>query len=233
MRPFETVAAARTPDGRELSLHRRGDDWFIQLDGDELMSTRRSASERALGELACRALDGVRRPRVLIGGLGLGFTLRAVLDGLGPAEVVVAEVFPDVVEWGRTHLRDVHGPSLGDPRLRIDARDVWDLLAPGSAWDAVLLDVDNGPEAWCLDRNERLYADAGLARIASSLAPSGVLAVWSARPAPGLERRLRAAGWEVADHPVHAHGAKGTRHHVIVARRAGPARRRSRAGRGR
>lgn len=217
MRPFETLDSVRTPDGRRLTLHHRDGDYFIQLDGDELMSTRRSASERALGELAAEALERLRRPRVLIGGLGLGFTLRAVLEALADARIVVAEVFPEVAAWGRGPLRVLHGGSLEDRRVRIEVADVWSLLEPGAGWDAVLLDVDNGPEAWCLDRNERLYSDGGLDRIEASLTPGGLLAVWAARPAPAFVRRLRSRGHAVRSRSLAAHGAKGTRHCVILA----------------
>jgi spermidine synthase len=220
MRPFDTLASARTPDGRELTLHRRDGDYFMQLDGDELMSTRRAASERLLGEVACREVAGAVAPRVLVGGLGLGFTLRAVLEGLPGGRVVVAEVFPEVVAWGREHLGSVHGTSLEDPRAEVVVRDVWELLAPGAGWDAVLLDVDNGPDAWCLERNARLYSGHGLDRIARSLTSTGVLAIWSARPAPAFEKRLRSAGYDVARRVAHAHAGKGPRHVVMVAKRA-------------
>lgn len=226
MRPFETLASVHTPDGRELSLHHRDGDYFIQLDGDELMSTRRSASEEALGELACEALQSVPRPRLLIGGLGLGFTLRAVLRALGSAEIVVAELFPEVVTWARGPLRALHGASLDDSRVRVEIGDVWDVLPAGGGWDGVVLDVDNGPEAWCLDANERLYSAAGLARLEDGMAPGGILAVWAARAAPAFVRALRSRGWEVQDRSIPAHGSKGTRHRVIVARRQ-----RSRRGR--
>jgi spermidine synthase len=218
VRPFETLAAAHTSEGRELTLHHRDGDYFIQLDGDELMSTRRSASERYLGEEACRALLGVHRPRVLIGGLGLGFTLRAVLEGRGDAEVVVAEVFPEVVEWGIEHLRPVHGATLEDPRVRVEVADVWELLVAEARWDAVLLDVDNGPEAWCLESNSRLYSGQGLERMERSLGPGGLLAVWAARPAPRFVRDLGARGWEVTSRTMPAHGQRGTRHVVVVAK---------------
>ena len=221
MRPFDTLASARTPDGRELTLHRRDGDYFMQLDGDELMSTRRAASERLLGEVACREVAGAVAPRVLVGGLGLGFTLRAVLEGLPGGRVVVAEVFPEVVAWGREHLGSVHGTSLEDPRAEVVVRDVWELLAPGAGWDAVLLDVDNGPDALAHDRNAELYARAGIAHAHRALAPSGVLAVWSFSDDPEFTARLRRGGFDVRIERVSAsRKGRGRRHVIWVATRS-------------
>lgn len=220
MRPFETLATAVTPDGRELTLHRRDRDYFIQLDGDELMSTRRHQSERALAELACRRLQQARAPRILIGGLGLGYTLRAALELLPTeSEVVVAEVFAAVVEWNRTFLAEVAGPTLSDPRVRVDERDVWAVLGDTGRYDAILLDVDNGPHAWCLDSNSRLYETRGLERIGKVLTPGGTLAIWSARSDGAFARRLKSGGYSVETEVIRAHGSKGPKHAVILARR--------------
>ncbi len=220
MRPFETLASVTTPDGRRLTLHRRDGDFFINLDGDELMSSRAHGSETALAELTCRDLPNVRCPRVLIGGLGLGFTLRAALETLPrTAEVIVAELFPCVVEWHRRYLADL-GKPLEDPRVRVIERDVVDLLGDSSPapYQVILLDVDNGPSAWCQDSNRRLYDRRGLARIRRSLAPGGVLAVWSAQPDPTFVKRLQQCGFGARTETVRARGRKGSRHTIFLAR---------------
>ena len=217
MKPFETLERFTTPDGQELTFHRRDGDHFVYLDGDELMSSRAPGSERALAELACGHLSG--RPRVLIGGLGLGFTLRAALDVLPPgAEVVVAEVFACVIEWNRTYVPDLQGDALTDRRTRIERGDVWDVLRGRAPWDAVLLDVDNGPEAWCLESNSRLYDKPGLLQIQAALAPGGVAAFWSAHPDPRFLKLLRKSGFDARSHAVRARGEKGAKHAVFIAR---------------
>ena len=218
MKAFETLDRFKTPDGRELTFHRRDGDYFVYLDGEELMSTRAPGSEKALAELACEGLG--ERPRVLIGGLGLGFTLRAALDVLpAGAEVVVAELFAEVIEWNRTWLRDLQGGALTDRRTRIARADVWDLVRRQGPWDAILLDVDNGPEAWCFDSNRRLYDRAGLDRIRQALKPRGVAAFWAAQADPRFLKALRKAGFDARRHTVRAHRGRGARHSVFVARR--------------
>ncbi len=218
MKAFETIDRWVTPDGRELTFHRRDGDHFVYLDGDELMSTRAPGSERALAELACAGLAG--RPRVLIGGLGLGYTLRAALDVLPPgARVVVAEVFDCVIRWNREQLPRLQGGALTDRRTRIVHADVWEVLRREGPWDAVLLDVDNGPAAWCLDGNRRLYDRAGLEAIAGRLQPDGVVAFWSAHPDPRFVKTLRRAGFDARSHTVRAHRQRGARHAVFVGRR--------------
>ncbi len=217
MRPFETLDRFTTPDGRQLTFHRRDGDHYVYLDGDELMSTRAPGSERALAELACDGLEG--RPRVLIGGLGLGFTLRAALDVLPPgAQVVVAELFDKVIEWNRRYLAGLQGGALTDRRTRIVRADVWDLVEREAPWNAILLDVDNGPEAWCFDANRRLYDRAGLARIRAALAPRGVAAFWAAQADPRFLKTLRKSGFEARSHTVRANRGRGARHVVFVAR---------------
>ncbi len=219
MRPFETLDAITTPDGQRLSLHHRDGDYFIDLDGHELMSTRVHDSETALGELACARLGRIKHPRVLIGGLGLGFTLRSALDTLPDgAEVVVGEVFPIVVAWHQTHLQSL-GVPLDDPRVRVHEGDVSDLLG----WDgrhryhAIVLDTDNGPDATCLPSNASLYDDLGIERIKQSLEPGGVLAVWSAHTDPKFSRRLRRHGFSVTMETVRGHRRKGPRHTIFLA----------------
>lgn len=219
MRPFETLDRFRTPDGRDLTLHRRDDDWFIHLDGDELMTTRAASSERALAELACRQLEPAGKPRVLIGGLGLGYTLRAALDELPHAsEVVVAEVYSAVIAWNRTHLAELQKGAVSDRRVRIVEKDVWHLLGEEDAFDAVLLDVDNGPDAWCLETNGRIYGREGLERIQRCLRPRGILGVWSAQANQAFLKRLRKGGFDARAHGVRGHHGKGAAYTVFLAR---------------
>lgn len=223
MRPFETLESFTTPEGRRLTLHHRDGDYFIDLDGHELMSTRSPGSESELATLGCRHLSRAKSCRVLIGGLGLGFTLRSALDLLpGTAEVVVAEVFPCIVEWHARHLRHL-GVSVEDERVHVHEGDVQELLGGSGAdrYDAIMLDVDNGPDATCLDANAGLYDDLGIALLATSLTSRGVLAVWSAHPDPAFEKRLRRGGFKVRAETVRSQGRKGHRHTIFVARPAG------------
>lgn len=218
MKPFETLATTRTAEGLALTLHRRGRDYFINLDGEELMSTRRNRSEAALAELAWRELGEVSRPVVLIGGLGLGYTLRAALDGLPPAgRLVVSELFAAVVEWNLEYL-ERSATALTDPRVEIVQRDVWSVIA-GSVdrFDAILLDVDNGPSAWCLESNGRLYGREGIAAVRRSLKRRGLLGIWSAYADPSFVRLLRASGFEARTETVRARGEKGSRHTIFLA----------------
>ncbi len=182
------------------------------------MSSRSPGSECALAELGCRDLPS-KKPRVLIGGLGLGFTWRGALQELPPgAEVVVAEAFAAVIEWNRTHLKELQGRALEDRRSTFVEGDVWDSLSEAASFDSILLDVDNGPSAWCLASNERLYGHAGLERIRAALKPGGVLAVWSAYPGGDFLKRLKKRGFEARAHSVRSRGRKGHRHTIFVAR---------------
>ncbi len=217
MKAFETLDRVTTPDGRELTLHRRGRDYFVYLDGDELMSSRAPGTEKALAEITCRDLGG--RPRVLVGGLGLGFTLRAALDVLPPgAKVVVAEVFATVIKWNRTYLADLQGDALTDRRTTITHGDVWDLARKEGPWDAILLDVDNGPAAWCLESNGRLYSQAGLLQIQAALAPGGVVAFWSADSDARFVKTLHKCGFDARSQAVRARAGRGARNTIFVAR---------------
>jgi len=221
MRPFETLDRVATPEGRELSLHHHDGHYFIHLDGEELMSTWVHGSESALAELACRELPHAKRPRILIGGLGLGFTLRAALEVLPKnAEVIVAELFPRVVEWNRTHLAD-RGRPLDDPRVRVHSGDVLGLLRESSSrrYHAVLLDVDNGPSEWCLESNSGLYNRQGLDQIRKSIVPGGILAVWSAYPDPTFVKNLKKGGFQARAQNVRGRGKKGPRHTIFLARK--------------
>lgn len=216
--------AAVTPDGAgELRLMQRGSEFSIMVGGNELMNSRLGGSEAALADLACKRLKGRAAPRLLIGGLGMGFTLRAALAGLAAdASVTVAELVPAVVAWARGPLAGVFGDSLGDPRVAIRECDVAELIASArSAYDAILLDVDNGPGGLVSPANDSLYGPAGLALAARALSSGGVLAVWSCAPDEGFARRLRHAGYEVSEDRVRAYGRGGARHVVWVATRAG------------
>ncbi len=220
MRPFETMASVTTPDGQRLTLHRRDRDFFIYLDGDELMSSRAHGSESVMAELACRDLPDRTAHRVLIGGLGLGYTLRAALEVLPKdAEVVVAEIFPCIVAWNSLYLEHL-GKPLEDPRVRVQEQDVNTLLEDSCRhrFHVILLDVDNGPSAWCLESNRRLYRPEGLARIKRSLTPGGVLAVWSAYSNPTFGKRLRQCGFAVQTESVRGRGRKGAQHTIFLAR---------------
>jgi spermidine synthase len=197
VKPSVLVAATTTADGARLTLHRRDGVWQLRVGGHGLMSTAQTRSEAALAELGCATLAAAGRPRVLIGGLGLGFTLRRVLELVpAAARVQVAELLPAVVEWNRAHLREVNGAQLDDPRVEVVVGDVGALLAaaPAGAYDAVLLDVDNGPTALVDARNARLYGDAGLRTLARALRPGGRAVFWSAAPDRGFLKRLDAAG---------------------------------------
>ena len=219
MIPWVQLGAATVPDGGgELRLMRRGAEFSILASAIELMNSRLSGSEEALARATCARLQGRPAPRVLIGGLGLGFTLRAALADLGPgAAVTVAELVPEVVAWGRGPLARIHGSGLTDPRVAIFEGDVSDLIAGAAAgYDAILLDVDNGPAGLTRAANDGLYGAAGLARARAALRPGGVLAVWSAGPHPAFAKRLGGVGFAVEELRVRANGrGRGGARHVI------------------
>jgi spermidine synthase len=194
------------------------------LGANELMNSRKTGSEEALAALACAGLGGTARPRVLIGGLGMGFTLRAALAALpAGAEVVVAELVPGVVAWARGEMAALYGDSLSDARVRIVEEDVARTIASARAgWDAILLDVDNGPEGITVESNDALYAPAGLAAARAALRPRGVLAVWSSGPDAAFTARLRRAGFQVDEQVVRGgSGGRGARHLIWLARAPG------------
>ena len=221
MKPYKELARTTTRDGTQLTLLQHSDDYYIEVDGATLMSTRAPASERALAELAISALVNIQCPRVLIGGLGLGFTLGAALDGLPRgAAVVVAEISAPVVEWNRKFSFESSKDRLADPRVVVELRDVVAVLREASlTFDAILLDVDNGPETYCLESNYRLYNSEGLARIKRALRPGGILAVWSAEPSPAFARKLRKAGFMTEMTTVRSRGRKGARHIIFLGRK--------------
>lgn len=231
MKPFRLLECVVTRDNRELALYQRGGDFHIHVDGLDLMSSRSHGSEEEMARMALEALGDRPARRVLVGGLGMGFTLRATLDALTArggtaAELVVAEAFPAVVAWNRGPLAHLAGRPLEDPRARVVVGDVADRLAAAAAgegaseepYDLILLDVDNGPEAFTLEGNEHLYTEKGLQRIARALVPGGVLAVWSAHDDPRFTHRLRKAGFDTRTRRLRARACgKGERHVIFLA----------------
>jgi spermidine synthase len=213
--PWVIVASARVPGGGTMSLARRGEEWVIRVDGRDLMRSAAHASEAALADLACREIRS-HSPRVLVGGLGMGYTLAEALRALPRrAEVVVAEVVPEVVEWNRGPLADLAGRPLRDPRVTVEIADVAELL--GGRFDAILLDLDNGPAALSHPANARLYSDAGIAACRRALGPRGVLATWSAADDPSFTSRLARGGFSAKVHRVAAHGTRGRKHAIWIA----------------
>lgn len=221
MKPWAVLGRTRAPDGTELVLTRHVSEYLIQAGGQSLMSSRAHGSEDALAALGCGRARALPRPAVLIGGLGMGFTLRAALDALPPAaRVVVAELIPAVVEWNEGELGDLAGRPLGDPRVEIALSDVGEVLrASPSRFDAILLDVDNGPAAMATASNAGLYGSRGLAAAREALRPGGTLAVWSAFDDRRFERRLGAAGFTVGRERVRSRPGGGSRHTILLARR--------------
>ena len=220
MKPQHTLGQSWTPDGGEILLYERDGAYMIRVNGLELMTSRAHGSEEELARLALAKVTR-KKPRVLIGGLGMGYTLRAVLDVVPKsAKIMVAEILPIVVIWNRSELAHLAGFPLDDPRVAVVERDVAKIIAAGpSAFDAVLLDVDNGPAALTVDVNERLYGASGLAAIRRCLRPGGVLGVWSSDPDRGFERRLAKAGFRVSTETVPARrGGKGPKHTIFIAR---------------
>jgi spermidine synthase len=221
MNPWILLDSTQVPgNGGELCLHQRGDEFSIRIVGrGELMNSRVHGSEDALAEQTCARLLERARPRLLIGGLGMGFTLAAALRHTGEqAQVVVAELVPAVVAWNQGPLGEPAGHPLQDPRVTVRKVDVARLLMDGQqAYDAILLDVDNGPEGLTRKENDWLYGINGLSEAYTALRPGGVLAVWSAGPDKDFLQRLRKVGFEVDEMRVRTHGTKGARHVIWFA----------------
>lgn len=217
MIPWVHIETAEIPGGGSLRLKRRGTEFSIMLGDNELMNSRLSGSEQALATLCCERLADRPALRMLIGGLGMGFTLRAALEKLGPqAEVVVAELVPAVVAWARGPMAAVFGGSLDDSRVKIREADVGAVIAEArGAFDAILLDVDNGPDGLTRASNDGLYAPSGLRAAYAALRPGGLLAVWSSGPDAAFTKRLKSAGFAVEEVRTRANGKRGGARHVI------------------
>jgi len=216
----ELLSTAQVPGGEELRLFRHDRDFMIVLGHNELMSSRMSGSEIALAEQTCDRLAGRKRPHLLIGGYGMGFTLRAALARLGrDAEITVVELVPEIIEWARGPMQELAAGCLDDPRVRLVMADVADAIADGAGrYDAILLDVDNGPDGLVRLANDRIYSPEGLRRAKSALRPGGVLAVWSAAKDDAFAARLRRAGFAVEEVQVRARSnGKGPMHTIWFA----------------
>jgi spermidine synthase len=212
------------PDGGgTLTLMRRDEEFSIRAGSVVLMSSRMSGSEIALADVACERLRGRKKCRVLIGGYGMGFTLRAAMAGLGAdAQIVVAELVPAVIAWARGPMAELTAGCLDDPRVRIEEKDVRDLITSArGGFDAILLDVDNGPDSVSRDANDRLYTLRGLHAARQALRPKGLLAIWSAGPSATFTRRLGQAGFGVEEIKARANKGRGVRHIIWAATNPG------------
>ena len=223
MIPFRNLAETRTPDGSRLTLHEHDGDYFIKLNGRQLMSSTATNSEILLAQEACQNLGRSAHRRVLIGGLGLGFSLKRVLEMVGNIGVVhVAELIPEVIDWNRRLLGPVNGRLLKDRRVEVFAEDVHALIRRGAKapYDAMLLDVDNGPTSFVQVKNSRLYSQRGLRAIRNALTPGGRASFWSAEPEPGFRDSLIRAGFIAEETPAKAHErAKRFAHMIYVGER--------------
>ncbi|WP_267393778.1 MULTISPECIES: spermidine synthase [unclassified Sphingomonas] len=221
MTPRELIGTALVPGGEELGLFRRGDDFMIVLDRNELMNSRMSGSEEALATMTCERL-AKPSAHLLIGGYGMGFTLRTALAALGAnARVTVAELVPEIIAWARGPMATLMAGCLDDPRVELVEDDVAAVIAAApSSYDAILLDVDNGPDGLTRNANDRLYSARGLDAARVALRPGGILAVWSAAPDQAFARRLVQAGFDTDEVVVRARSnGKGPRHVIWFARK--------------
>lgn len=224
MQPTTLLGTASIPNnGGELRLTRRGDEFAISLKGAGgiLMTSRVHGSELALAELGCAHIQDRQNTTVLVGGMGMGFTLAAALEATSPgSSVVVAELVPEVIKWNKGPLGECAGRPLDDSRVTVHLGDVAELFTTGKAtYDAVLLDVDNGPESFTHTDNNRLYSSESLQAIQRTLKPGGVLAIWSAWHDPTFPRQLKKLGFKVETRPFRAHKGKGSRHTIYLARK--------------
>ncbi|WP_309601891.1 spermidine synthase [Sphingomonas sp.] len=220
MIPRELLATAMVPGGGEqLRLFRRGADYMIVLDRNELMNSRMSGSEQALANMTIERL-GNRDAHLLIGGYGMGFTLRAACDALSPkGKITIVELVPEVVAWAKRYMPELSGDALADPRVELIIADVADVIREGT-YDAILLDVDNGPDGLTRDANNRLYSAPGLRAAMTALKRGGILAVWSAAPDRHFTRRLDEAGFAIDEVTTTARAnGKGARHTIWFAQK--------------
>lgn len=225
MKKWNRLEQVATPDGSALALFEHDGEYVLRVNGRELMSTRRHASELRLGELGAAAARRRAGARVLIGGLGLGFTLRGALAGLGSdARVIVAELMPEVVAWNRNEAWPLAAHELADARTEVVIGDVYALIAASAGeargFDAILLDADNGTTAMMTAGNRRLYERQGLLRVREALRAGGTVVYWSAGPEPGLARLMERCGFEVRVEYVRAYGTGGPKHALVIGRRA-------------
>ena len=225
MKPNITLAETKTPNGARMTLVEHDGNFCIRVNGQQLMHSAVTTSELELGSLGCERVGGKKAaPRILIGGLGLGFTLKRVLEYVGPQAVVhVAELFPEIVAWNRTHLQPLNGALLGDPRVTVFEEDVRVVIQRASRqpYDAILLDIDNGTTAMVSDANHALYSLAGIKQIAAALKAGGRAAVWSASPDAPLAERLQQAGLAVQPVAARVHAtARRSAYMIYVADKA-------------
>jgi spermidine synthase len=218
MNPWVLLDQVEVPgDGGVMKLYQRAFEFSISVKNEELMNSRMHGSEDALAELTCKRIANQTDPCILIGGLGMGFTLGAALEHLGDhAQVVVAELVPAVVQWNHTHLAELAGRPLDDPRVKVRESDVGLVInEKADAYDAILLDVDNGPDGLTHDGNDRLYTHGGLAKAKAALKLGGILGVWSAEPDKSFSKRVRGSGFKMEEISVRARGKRGGRRHTI------------------
>ena len=220
MKKWTCLETARMPDGKTISLNEHDGNYFIRVDGADLMSTRRHASEEKIAELACAHVANIRGPRVLIGGLGFGFTLKAALSALAPdATVVMVEILSAVIAWNRNPSFQLAAGVLADPRVSVLESDVREVIreSPG-IFDSIILDVDNGPDALSTGSNHRLYDREGLNLARAALRPGGCLAIWSAAGNPAFEKLMARAGFEVDVRRCRPHANSGGWHTLFIGR---------------
>jgi spermidine synthase len=222
VKKWTTLDSAQTPDGRSLVFAEHDGDYSISVGGAELMSTRKHHSEEVLAELACAGLRHKKDVRVLIGGLGLGFTLKAALGALGhSARVVQAEILPAVIAWNSNPEYKLGGEALQDPRVSLVQQDVAKVIRDSPrTFDAIMLDVDNGPAALTVDGNRGLYVLAGLNAVYAALKPGGCVVYWAAAPDLPFEKLMSKAGFQVEVHRARAHSSAGSWHTLYLGRRA-------------
>jgi spermidine synthase len=220
MKKWTMVDQAQTPDGKTISLHEHDGSYMIRVGGVPLMSTRQHASEEKLAEFACAHVRGIQGARVLIGGLGFGFTLRAALATVGDgATVVVAEILGAVIAWNRNAAFRLAADALADPRVTVLQQDVSEAIREArGVFDAIILDVDNGPAALSTDGNRRLYDSSGLRNARAALRPGGHLALWSVAPDPAFERLMMQTGFRVEVQRCRSYASSGRWHTLYIGR---------------